>query len=43
MNIRTIEWKNNRAKLIDQTKLPNKLEYLYIDKIEEKFEIWWKS
>ncbi len=30
MNIRTIEWKNNSIKLIDQTKLPLKLEYLYI-------------
>jgi len=30
MNIKTIEWKNNRIKIIDQTKLPAKLEYLYI-------------
>ncbi len=30
MNIRTIEWKNNAIKIIDQTKLPGKLEYLYI-------------
>ena len=30
MDIRTIEWKNNRIKIIDQTKLPAKLEYLYI-------------
>jgi len=30
MNIKTIAWKNNKIKLIDQTKLPNKLEYVYI-------------
>lgn len=30
MNIKTIEWKNNSIKLIDQTKLPLKLEYLYV-------------
>ncbi len=30
MNIQTIEWKNNQIKIIDQTKLPLKLQYLYI-------------
>ena len=30
MDIKTIEWKNNSIKIIDQTKLPAKLEYLYI-------------
>ncbi len=30
MDIRTIEWKNNSIKIIDQTQLPAKLEYLYI-------------
>jgi len=30
MDIRTIEWKNNAIKIIDQTELPLKLEYLYI-------------
>ncbi|MCU0652112.1 MAG: S-methyl-5-thioribose-1-phosphate isomerase [Candidatus Omnitrophica bacterium] len=30
MDIRTIEWKNDAIKIIDQTKLPAKLEYLYI-------------
>ncbi len=30
MDIRTIEWRNNAVKIIDQTKLPLKLEYLYI-------------
>jgi len=29
--IRTIYWKNNKAILIDQTKLPGKLEYITID------------
>ncbi len=28
--MQTIEWKNNRIKIIDQTKLPAKLAYLYI-------------
>ncbi|MGD0336657.1 MAG: S-methyl-5-thioribose-1-phosphate isomerase [Candidatus Omnitrophota bacterium] len=30
MGIRTIEWKNNSIKIIDQTKLPGRLEYIYI-------------
>ncbi|MBI4706326.1 MAG: S-methyl-5-thioribose-1-phosphate isomerase [Candidatus Omnitrophica bacterium] len=30
MSIRTIEWKNNCIRMIDQTKLPQKLEYLNI-------------
>lgn len=30
MNIQTVEWKNNSIKIIDQTKLPLKLKYLYI-------------
>ncbi|MDI6606813.1 MAG: S-methyl-5-thioribose-1-phosphate isomerase, partial [Candidatus Omnitrophota bacterium] len=30
MNIKTIEWKKGCIKLIDQTKLPGKLEYLYV-------------
>lgn len=38
MKITTIEWKNNRIKLIDQTKLPGRLEYIYIDKLED---LWW--
>jgi len=33
MEIRTIEWKNNKIKLIDQTKLPGELEYSYIDNL----------
>lgn len=30
MNIRTIDWKKGCIKLIDQTKLPGSLEYLYV-------------
>jgi len=30
MNLRTIAWVNNKIRIIDQTKLPNKLEYLDI-------------
>lgn len=36
-NIRTIEWKNNAVKIIDQTKLPQELEYLYI---KDKKLLW---
>lgn len=35
MKISTIEWKNNKVRIIDQTKLPTKLEYMNIDKVEE--------
>jgi len=34
MNIRTIEWKNNFIKIIDQTKLPQRLEYIYIKNLK---------
>jgi methylthioribose-1-phosphate isomerase len=34
MNIRTIDWKNNSVRIIDQTKLPQKLVYINIDKLE---------
>jgi len=34
MNIKTIEWKKNAIKIIDQTKLPGKLEYLYINDLK---------
>ena len=37
MNIRTIDWKNNKIRLIDQTKLPLKLVYVNIDRLED---IW---
>ncbi|MDD5661382.1 MAG: S-methyl-5-thioribose-1-phosphate isomerase [Candidatus Omnitrophica bacterium] len=32
MHIRTIDWKNNKVRLIDQTKLPQRLAYINIDK-----------
>ncbi|MCX5700069.1 MAG: S-methyl-5-thioribose-1-phosphate isomerase [Candidatus Omnitrophica bacterium] len=38
MNIRTIEWENNKVKLIDQTKLPQRLEYLYIDELKDLWQ-----
>jgi len=31
MGIKTIDWVNNKIKLIDQTKLPQRLEYVYIN------------
>lgn len=34
MQIKTIEWKNNGIRLVDQTKLPLKLEYLNIKDIK---------
>ncbi len=34
MKIRTIDWKNNKVRLIDQTKLPEKLTYLDIDTLK---------
>ncbi len=37
MNIRTIDWKNNKIKIIDQTKLPHKLVYLNIDKLKDLY------
>ncbi len=37
MHIRTIEWKNKSIKIIDQTKLPLKLEYLYIKDLKSLF------
>ena len=38
MPINTIEWNNNKVKLIDQTKLPNKLVYVYCKDVES---IWY--
>ena len=34
MDIRSIEWKNGSIRIIDQTKLPAKLEYLDIRDIK---------
>jgi len=30
-SLRTVEWKNNKVVMIDQTKLPNKLEFVEYD------------
>ncbi len=38
MNIRTIAWKNNKIKIIDQTKLPQSLKYIYIDNIKDLWQ-----
>lgn len=38
MEIRTIEWKNNKIKLIDQTKLPERLKYIYIDNLKDLWQ-----
>ncbi len=38
MDIRTVEWKNNRIKIIDQTKLPQELKYLYIGKLKDLWQ-----
>ena len=29
--MRTLEWENNKLKLIDQTKLPDELTYVYCE------------
>ncbi|MDD5464988.1 MAG: S-methyl-5-thioribose-1-phosphate isomerase [Candidatus Omnitrophica bacterium] len=38
MYIRTIDWKNNKIRLIDQTKLPRKLAYLDIDNLKNLWQ-----
>ena len=38
MKLRTIGWAGNKVVIIDQTKLPNKLEYLYIDDLKTMFD-----
>lgn len=38
MNIRTIEWQKGKIKIIDQTKLPLKLEYVYIKDIKSLWQ-----
>lgn len=37
MNIKTIEWKNNKIRIIDQAKLPARLEYI---DIADKEKLW---
>jgi len=34
MKINTIEWKNNKIRIIDQSKLPHRLKYIYIDDVK---------
>jgi len=38
MKLRTIEWKNNGIKIIDQTRLPGRLEYLHIKNLPTLWE-----
>jgi len=38
MNLRTIEWSNNKIKLIDQTRLPLKLHYIYIQDLKSLWQ-----
>lgn len=38
MNIRTIEWRNNKIKIIDQIKLPARLEYLYLKDLKSLWQ-----
>lgn len=38
MNIRTIDWKNNKIRIIDQTKLPLKLAYVNIGRLEDLWQ-----
>lgn len=38
MNIPTIQWEQNSVKIIDQTKLPHKLEFIYCGNVEELWE-----
>lgn len=38
MHIRTIDWKNNKIRLIDQTKLPRKFVYIDIDNLKDLWQ-----
>ena len=38
MPIPTVEWKNNRVKLIDQRLLPHKLKFIYCDSAEDVWD-----
>ncbi|MDD5129640.1 MAG: S-methyl-5-thioribose-1-phosphate isomerase [Candidatus Omnitrophica bacterium] len=38
MNIRTIDWKSNKVRIIDQTKLPLKLVYIDINRLEDLWQ-----
>jgi len=38
MSIKTIEWKSGAVKIIDQRKLPAKLEYIHCREVKT---LWW--
>ncbi len=38
MRLQTIEWKNNKIRIIDQTRLPHKLAYLDIDNLQDLWQ-----
>lgn len=38
MYIRTIDWKNNQVRIIDQTKLPQKFVYINIDNLKDLWQ-----
>lgn len=38
MNIRTIDWKNNKIRIIDQTKLPLRLVYIDIGRLKDLWQ-----
>ena len=38
MHIRTIDWKSNKIRIIDQTKLPCKLVYINIDRLKDLWQ-----
>jgi len=38
MKLQTIQWSRNKIKLIDQTKLPSKLEYIYINNLQSLWQ-----
>ena len=38
MSIQTITWEKMRIKIIDQTKLPNELRYIYIRDVGQLFQ-----
>lgn len=38
MNLRTLEWKNSELILIDQTKLPNVVEFVTVSTLQEVFD-----
>ena len=39
MPVPTIEWKNNKLKVIDQSALPGKLKFIYCDSAESVWNV----